>query len=58
MSTEQAVIPKGLVWYPDDRPGITRKRHGRGFTYKAADGTTIARGAERDRICALAVPPA
>lgn len=47
-----------LVYYPDDRPGITRRRCGRGFTYTAPDGTTIARGAERRRIEALAVPPA
>lgn len=47
-----------LVYYPDDRPGITRHRHGRGFTYRAADGTTVARGAERSRLEAMAVPPA
>ncbi|MAQ37723.1 MULTISPECIES: DNA topoisomerase IB [Thioclava] len=47
-----------LVYYPDDRPGITRRRCGRGFSYMAPDGTTIARGTERKRIEALAVPPA
>ena len=47
-----------LVYYPDDRPGITRRRHGRGFTYRGPDGTTIARGAERTRLEAMAVPPA
>lgn len=47
-----------LVYYPDDRPGIARHRHGRGFTYRAADGTTIARGPERTRLEAMAVPPA
>lgn len=47
-----------LVYYPDDRPGITRARHGRGFTYRAPDGTTIARGPERKRLEAMAVPPA
>ncbi|MWD28117.1 DNA topoisomerase IB [Aquicoccus sp. SCR17] len=47
-----------LVYYPDDRPGITRRRCGRGFAYRAADGTTIARGAERTRLEAMAVPPA
>ncbi|WP_136634936.1 DNA topoisomerase IB [Pseudooceanicola onchidii] len=47
-----------LVYYPDDRPGITRARHGRGFTYRGPDGTTIARGPERRRLEAMAVPPA
>ncbi|WP_299367074.1 DNA topoisomerase IB [uncultured Tateyamaria sp.] len=51
-------IPDGLIWYPDDRPGITRKRAGRGFTYLAPDGTRIDQTAERKRIEALAVPPA
>lgn len=47
-----------LVYYPDDRPGITRHKHGRGFTYRAPDGTTVARGAERRRLESMAVPPA
>ena len=50
--------PAQLVYYPDSEPGITRRRCGRGFTYTAPDGTTIARGAERRRLDALAVPPA
>ncbi|MEQ6249945.1 DNA topoisomerase IB [Sulfitobacter sp. HNIBRBA3233] len=52
------MTPSGLVYYGDDRPGIARRRHGRGFTYIAPDGTTIARGPERSRLEALAVPPA
>lgn len=51
-------LPRGLTWYPDNRPGISRRRRGRGFSYVAADGTTIADKAERLRIEALAVPPA
>ncbi len=47
-----------LVYYPDDRPGIRRRRRGRGFSYVAPDGTTIAKKAERARLQALAVPPA
>lgn len=47
-----------LTYYSDDQPGIARLRRGRGFTYKAPDGTTIARGAERDRLEAMAIPPA
>ena len=47
-----------LIYYPDDRPGITRRRAGRGWSYRAPDGTTIDDVKERARINALAVPPA
>ena len=50
--------PDSLVYYPDSRPGIRRKRQGRGFSYLAPDGTRIDRNEERARIEALAVPPA
>lgn len=52
------MIPHGLTYYPDDRPGITRVKAGRGFSYRAPDGTRIDQAAERKRIEALAVPPA
>ncbi|WP_353473048.1 DNA topoisomerase IB [Salipiger sp. H15] len=47
-----------LVYYPDSRPGILRRRCGRGFSYIAPDGTRIDAAEERARIRALAVPPA
>ena len=47
-----------LVYVSDQDPGIRRQKRGRGFSYIAPDGTTIARGSERKRIEALAVPPA
>jgi DNA topoisomerase-1 len=50
--------PEGLIYYPDSRPGIRRRRCGRGFSYLAPDGTRIDNGKERKRIQALAVPPA
>lgn len=50
--------PTSLVYYPDSRPGIARRRCGRGFTYTAPDGTTIDDKVERARLKALAVPPA
>lgn len=53
-----SALPSGLIYYPDDRPGISRRRCGRGFTYAGPDGTTIARGPERKRIEKLAIPPA
>ncbi len=51
-------MSSALVYVSDAEPGIARRRCGRGFTYIAPDGTTIARGPERRRIEALAVPPA
>ena len=51
-------MTRGLVYVTDAEPGISRRRRGRGFSYIDPDGTTIARGAERRRIEALAVPPA
>ncbi|WP_400999933.1 DNA topoisomerase IB [Agromyces sp. GXQ0307] len=42
---------------PYASPGLTRRRSGRGFTYRHADGSPADR-AERNRIADLAVPPA
>ena len=47
-----------LIYYPDDRPGITRRKCGRGFSFFDCDGVRISDGAERARLKALAVPPA
>lgn len=52
------MIPADLIYYPDARPGISRRRCGRGFRYIAADGTSIDRGPERERLEKMAVPPA
>jgi DNA topoisomerase I len=48
----------GLRHVSDDQPGIRRVRAGRGFTYRRADGTTVRDPSERERLAALAVPPA
>lgn len=50
--------PDGLVYYPDSRPGIRRRRRGRGFSYLSPDGTRIDDAGERSRIASLGVPPA
>ncbi|HEY3483887.1 MAG TPA: hypothetical protein VGK49_00830 [Ilumatobacteraceae bacterium] len=47
----------GLLYLPDDRPGIRRRRRGGGFSYVEPSGRKVA-AAERDRIAALAIPPA
>ncbi len=42
----------------DQRPGITRKKVGRGFSYLDVNGERIRDRAQRDRFKALAIPPA
>src|SRR6476660_7781601 len=48
----------GLRYTSDDRPGITRRRAGRGFSYRQPTGPPVPEAAPRDRIRALAIPPA
>ncbi len=57
--TDPAVIAPviGLSHVADDEPGITRRRRGTGFSYSDAFDAVVD-GTERDRIEALAVPPA
>jgi DNA topoisomerase-1 len=48
----------GLVYVSDADPGITRKRAGKGFSYRQPNGEPVRDAATLDRIRALAVPPA
>jgi DNA topoisomerase I len=48
----------GLVYVEDSQPGIARIRSGRGFRYRAADGSAVSDDRTLARIKALAVPPA
>jgi DNA topoisomerase-1 len=48
----------GLRYSRDDRPGITRHRAGRGFTYRDPRGRTIRARRTIERIRSIAVPPA
>jgi DNA topoisomerase-1 len=50
--------PTELRHASDRRPGITRRRAGRGFTYRDPDGKTIHDQDVLARIRGLAVPPA
>lgn len=50
--------PKGLVYVSDSEPGISRKRSGRGFCYRLPDGALLRDAEEKNRINALAIPPA
>lgn len=55
---EESARRAGLVYASDEAPGITRRRQGRGWSYRRPDGGLISRGEERDRLEALAIPPA
>lgn len=48
----------GLRYASDTEPGIRRRRCGKGFTYVDPDGRTVRDDAARERIAALAIPPA
>ena len=48
----------GLRYVSDAAPGIGRRRSGRGFSYRDADGKTIRDRAVLRRIKALVIPPA
>ena len=47
----------GLRYVSDLTPGITRRRQGRGFSYRRPDGSVVD-GQERARIEAIVIPPA
>ncbi len=47
----------GLRYVNDAMPGITRRRQGKGFSYRWPDGSLVS-DCERERIAAIAIPPA
>jgi DNA topoisomerase-1 len=55
---ERVARHAGLRYSTDAEPGIARRRQGRGFSYKRADGSTVRDAATRHRIEELAIPPA
>ncbi len=56
---EDAAESAGLVYVHDDRePGITRRRAGEGWSFRAPDGAAIEDAATIARINKLAIPPA
>src|SRR4051794_17112419 len=48
----------GLRYVNDGEPGITRRKAGKGFSYRGPDGTVVRDEETLRRIRALAVPPA
>ena len=63
-SAQAIVDPKdaaesvGLRYVSDARPGIRRKKAGKGFAYTRTDGSKLSKSDVRKRIKALAIPPA
>ena len=53
-----AAAAAGLRYVTDESPGITRRRHGRGFTYRDAEGKPLRDRETLARIRTLAIPPA
>jgi DNA topoisomerase-1 len=48
----------GLRYVTDDRPGITRRRAGKGFSYRDPFGDRITDRAQLERIRGIGIPPA
>jgi len=57
MTDDRAALA-GLRHSNDERPGITRRRSGRGFTYRDPEGRTIRDAETLERIRAIVIPPA
>jgi DNA topoisomerase I len=54
----RAARTAGLRYADPSGPGITRRRAGKGFTYRMPDGSAVKDPAELRRIRRLAIPPA
>lgn len=55
---ETAAREAGLSYVSDEVPGITRRRRGKGWSFHRPDGELITDPEEKDRLNALAIPPA
>jgi DNA topoisomerase-1 len=55
---QQCATLAKLRYVSTDEPGMTRLRRGKGFTYRDADGATVADVQVRERITKIAIPPA
>lgn len=57
-TSRAAAAEAGLRWSTDASPGITRRRAGRGWAYRATDGSPVRDADTLARIRAIAIPPA
>ena len=55
---KEAAESAGLRYVSDTRPGIRRRKSGKGFTYSQADGSRLTEADVLRRIKSLAIPPA
>jgi DNA topoisomerase-1 len=55
---EECARIAGLKYVSPDTPGLTRRRSGKGFTYRDATGVTVVDVEIRNRIKTIAIPPA
>src|SRR3954452_25135567 len=55
---KEAAACAGLRYVSDMRPGIRRRKSGKGFTYTRADGSRVMEANALRRIKSLAIPPA
>ena len=53
-----AALSAGLRYVSDEAPGISRRRSGKGFSYRDAKGQPVKDAAVLQRIRSLAIPPA
>lgn len=58
VDARDAAEAAGLIHSRDDMPGISRRRCGKGFSYRDASGAPVRDPAALDRIRKLAIPPA
>lgn len=55
---QDAAETAGLLYVSDEKPGIRRRKAGKGFRYVRPDGSTVKDEVTLRRIRALAIPPA
>jgi DNA topoisomerase-1 len=58
LEAEASAAEAGLVYVDDREPGITRRKHGKGFRYLTPSGRPMRDPNTLDRIRALVIPPA
>jgi DNA topoisomerase I len=58
VDSKDAAEAAGLLYATTDAPGISRRRAGKGFAYRGANGERVADAETLKRIRALAIPPA
>ena len=58
VDSRDAAETAGLTYASTDAPGLTRRRAGKGFSFRSSLGAPITDKASLKRIRALAIPPA